>query len=91
LVYTFVEILFGGKKSITAQIKRDTSKGLTSIEYAIARQISEIVLTEMSTAFESISSTTFSFERLESNPNFVAIARPGGRNHSIKARDRNRA
>ena len=32
---------------------------------------------ELSHAFDQISPTTFSFERLENNPNFVTISRPG--------------
>lgn len=77
LIYTFIDMLLGGKKNLTAQSKRETIRSLTSIEYGIAKQISDIVLSELSLAFEPVSSTTFAFERLESNPNFVAITRAG--------------
>ncbi|WPY00597.1 Flagellar motor switch protein FliM [Candidatus Trichorickettsia mobilis] len=77
LVFTFIDILLGGKKNATAQVKREASRGLTSIEQGIVKQISEIVLTELGHAFEPVSSTTFSLERLETNPNFATITRPG--------------
>ena len=35
------------------------------------------MLNEISQAFDQISPTTVNFERLESNPNFVTISRPG--------------
>lgn len=76
-ISSFIDVLFGGKKNINNQMKRDTSRGLTAIEQGITKQISEVILLSLGNAFESISSTTFLFERLELNPNFATITRPG--------------
>lgn len=77
MIFSFVDILLGGKKNTLQNSSSDSDRMLTSIEQGLARQISEIILMELSYAFDQISPTTFSFERLENNPNFVTIARPG--------------
>ena len=77
LVFSFVDILLGGKKNIVQNSKHDMARVLTSIEQGIAKQISEAVLNELSTAFEPVSPSTFAFERLENNPNFATICRLG--------------
>jgi flagellar motor switch protein FliM len=77
MIFSFVDLLLGGKKNAAQTQETDESRILTSIEQGLARQISEIILNEFSTAFDQISPTTFSYERLELNPNFVNIARPG--------------
>ena len=76
-IFSFVDILLGGKKNTLQSNSNDPERILTSIEQGLARQISEIILMELSHAFDQISPTTFSFERLENNPNFVTISRPG--------------
>lgn len=77
MIFSFVDLLLGGKKNATQTNDHDAERVLTSIEQGLARQIAEIVLNELSQSFDQISPTTFSFERLESNPNFVTISRPG--------------
>ncbi|MEM6338447.1 MAG: FliM/FliN family flagellar motor switch protein [Pseudomonadota bacterium] len=77
MIFSFVDILLGGKKNTLQSNSNDPERILTSIEQGLARQISEIILMELSHAFDQISPTTFSFERLENNPNFVTISRPG--------------
>jgi len=84
LVFSFVDILLGGKKHANQTTKSNNSRLLTSIEQGIAKQIGEVVLQELSLAFESISPTTFTLERLENNPNFATIARPGDAIISLK-------
>ena len=76
MIFSFVDILFGGKKNIINITNQDNDKNLTSIEQGIARQLTEIILNELSLAFDQISPTTFKFEKLESNSNFVTISRP---------------
>jgi flagellar motor switch protein FliM len=79
LIFTFVDVLLGGKNT-TAQAtatQNASPRVLTAIEQGIARQIVDLFLGELSVAFDSVSPTTFSFERLENNPNFATIARPG--------------
>ena len=75
LIFSFVDVLLGGKKSVASPGKAD--RVLTAIEQGIAKQIVELLLTELSIAFDPVSPTTFVFERLENNPNFATISRPG--------------
>lgn len=77
MIFSFVDLLLGGKKNTIHITDQENDKVLTSIEQGIARQFTEIVLNELSQAFDQISPPTFNFERLESNPNFVTISRPG--------------
>lgn len=75
LVYAFVDNLFGGKKSIKEH--KLANRNYTDIEQALVRQISDVLLNELGSSFDPITPATFAFERLESNPNFVSIARTG--------------
>lgn len=75
LIYTMVDLLFGGKKN-HSDIKTE-GRGHTYIEQALIKQIAEVMLSELSASFDSVSPATCVFERLESNPNFAAITRPG--------------
>ncbi|RTK92905.1 MAG: flagellar motor switch protein FliM [Rickettsiales bacterium] len=77
MIFTFVDLLLGGKKNTVQTVVSDPERILTSIEQGLAKQISEIILMELSYAFDQITPTTLTFEKLESNPNFVTIARPG--------------
>jgi len=75
LIFSLVDILLGGKKNLVPTRLEERSH--TYIEQAIIRQIADVVLSELSSSFDPISPATCIFERLESNPNFAAIARPG--------------
>lgn len=75
LIYSMVDILFGGKKSQT-NVKSE-GRAFTEIEQEMVKQISEVILNELGAAFDPISPSTFSYERIETNPYFVNICRPG--------------
>ncbi len=75
LVFSLVDTLFGGKRNSTP-IKHD-GRPHTEIEQALVKQIADLVLNELGTSFDPITPATFSYERMESNPNFATIARPG--------------
>jgi len=75
LIYSFMEVLFGGRK-IGQPIKFE-GKPFTVIEQMVFKQIVEVMLNELSAAFEALSPSTFIFERIENNPRFAAIARSG--------------
>lgn len=77
LIFSFVDILLGGKKNLLNNIEPLSNRVLTSIEQGIAKQISEVLLNELSLAFEPVSPSSFSLERLENNPNFATICRFG--------------
>jgi flagellar motor switch protein FliM len=74
LVYSMVDVLFGGRKS-TRPIRIE-GRPYTTIEQGIVKHVTEIMLSDMGTAFDPLSPATFQFERLETNPRFATIARP---------------
>jgi flagellar motor switch protein FliM len=84
LVFSLVDILLGGKNHTNQTNKVNNNRILTPIEQGIAKQISEVVLNGLTFAFEGISPATFALERLESNPNFATISRPGDAIISLK-------
>jgi flagellar motor switch protein FliM len=75
LIYSFLEILFGGRK--LGQPIRFDGRPFTMIEQGVFRQICEMILSELTLAFEPLSPSTFSFDRIETNPRFATISRPG--------------
>lgn len=74
-IYSIVDILLGGRKS--AKPASPESRPYTTIEQDIVKRMIDVVLADLSAAFEPLSPATFHFERLESNPRFATIARPG--------------
>jgi flagellar motor switch protein FliM len=75
LIYSLVDILFGGRK-IYRPLKFE-GRPYTTIEQSVVRQLSDIVLADMALAFDPLSPATFVFERIENNPRFATISRPG--------------
>lgn len=75
LVYSLLDLLFGGRKHSSESSL--STRSHTYIEQALIKQIGEVVLSELSASFDSVSPATCVFERLESNPNFAAITRSG--------------
>lgn len=74
LVYSMVEVLFGGRKS-TRPIRIE-GRPYTTIEQGIVRHITNIMLHDMGAAFDPLSPATFKLDRLENNPRFATISRP---------------
>ncbi|MEM7617697.1 MAG: flagellar motor switch protein FliM, partial [Pseudomonadota bacterium] len=74
LVYSMIEILFGGRK-LTKPIRID-GRPYTTIERNIIKQLTEIILADMGSAFDPLSPATLKFDRLENNPRFASIVRP---------------
>lgn len=74
LIYSMVDVLLGGRRS--SRPIRIEGRPYTTIEQDIVKSMVDIILTEMSTAFDPISPVTFQHERLENNPRFATITRP---------------
>ncbi len=74
IVYSMVDVLFGGRKS--NKPIRIEGRPYTAIEQGIVRQVSDIILVDMGAAFDPLSPATFQFERMETNPRFATIAHP---------------
>lgn len=74
LVYSLVDVLFGGRK--TSHPIRIEGRPYTSIEQAIVKQAVEIILLDLASAFDPLSPVTFQFDRIETNPRFATISHP---------------
>lgn len=73
-IYSTVDILLGGRRTIKPI--RVEGRPYTTIEQDIVKKMVDIILNDLSAAFDPLSPVTFQFDRLESNPRFAAIARP---------------
>jgi flagellar motor switch protein FliM len=82
LIYSIVDVLLGGRRGTAAM--RIEGRPYTTIERSLVEQMVQVVLADLSAAFEPLSPVTFRFERLETNPRFAAISRPS--NAAIVAR-----
>lgn len=74
-VYNMVEMLFGGKKNELSS-SNQSGRPYSNIEKNIMKHITNIILYDLSTAFDQITPSTFKFDRFEINPRFATIARP---------------
>ncbi len=82
LIYSIVDVLLGGRRGTAAM--RVEGRPYTTIERLLVQRMMQVVLADLSAAFEPLSPVTFGFERLETNPRFAAISRPS--NAAIVAR-----
>ncbi|MCW5698377.1 MAG: flagellar motor switch protein FliM [Rhodospirillales bacterium] len=82
LIYSIVDVLLGGRRGTAAM--RVEGRPYTTIERNLVERLLEVMLGDLSAAFEPISQVTFQFERLETNPRFAAISRPS--NAAVVAR-----
>ncbi len=73
-IYAMVDILLGGRKA--NKPSQMEGRPYTTIEQDIIKRMVEVVLSDLSSAFEPLSPATFHFERLETNPRFATITRP---------------
>lgn len=84
LIYSMVDILLGGRK--TPKTTRVEGRPYTTIEQDLIKRMVDVVLLDMSTAFEPLSPATFQFERQETNPRFATITRPSNSALLVKLR-----
>ena len=82
LIYSIVDVLLGDRRGTAAM--RIEGRPYTTIERGLVERMVNVVLADLSAAFDPLSSVTFRFERLETNPRFATIARPA--NAAILAR-----
>lgn len=73
LTYSLVDILFGGRKLDPSL--RVEGRPYTSIEQSIVQSITDVLINDLSGAFETVTPVTFALDRLESNPKFASISR----------------
>ncbi len=75
LIYSIVDVLLGGRRGTAAM--RIEGRPYTTIERSLVERMLHVILADLSAAFDPLSPVTFRFERLETNPRFATIARPG--------------
>lgn len=73
LIYSLVDVLLGGRRGTAAM--RIEGRPYTPIELNIIKEIIQLILNDLSAAFDPVTSVTFSFDRLETNPRFAQITR----------------
>lgn len=73
LVYSIVDVLLGGRRGTAAM--RIEGRPYTTIELNLVKDMIDLILADLSTAFDPITSVTFSYDRLETNPRFATISR----------------
>ena len=73
LVYSTVDVLLGGRRGTAAM--RIEGRSYTTIELNLVKDMIDLVLADLSTAFDPITSVNFSYNRTETNPRFATIAR----------------
>ena len=74
LIYSVVDVLLGGRRGTAAM--RIEGRPYTTIERNLVERMVNVVLSDLSAAFDPLSPVTFRFDRLETNPRFATIARP---------------
>ncbi len=72
LIYSIVDVLLGGRRGTAAM--RIEGRPYTTIEINLVARMVEVVLEDLSAAFEPLSPINFVFDRLETNPRFASIA-----------------
>ena len=73
LVYSIVDVLLGGRRGTAAM--RIEGRPYTTIELNLVKDMIDLVLADLSTAFDPITTVNFNYDRTETNPRFAAIAR----------------
>jgi flagellar motor switch protein FliM len=74
LIYSMIDVLLGGRRSTMSA--RGEGRPYTTIERVLVRRMIEVLLEDMTRAFEPITDIHFRLERVETNPRFAAISRP---------------
>ena len=73
IIYSMVDVLLGGRHGTAAM--RIDGRPYTPIELNIVKEIIQLILGDLSTAFDPVTSVGFVFDRLETNPRFATITR----------------
>jgi flagellar motor switch protein FliM len=84
LIYSVLDILLGGRKKNSAL--RVEGRPYTTIERTLIQRMISLVLADLSAAFDPVTPVTFRLDRLETNPRFVTLVRPGNAVMVVKLR-----
>ena len=75
MIYSIVDVLLGGRRGTVPM--RIEGRPYTTIEASLVERLIRLILDDLSQSFAPITTIHFRFERMETNPRFAAIARPG--------------
>jgi len=75
MIYSIVDVLLGGRRGTVPM--RIEGRPYTTIEASLVERLIRLIVHDLSQAFAPITPVQFRFERMETNPRFAAIARPG--------------
>lgn len=75
MIYSIVDVLLGGRRGTVPM--RIEGRPYTTIEASLVERLIRLVLDDLGQAFAPITPIHFRFDRMETNPRFAAIARPG--------------
>lgn len=73
LIYSIVDILLGGKRGSSPLAVE--GRPYTTIELTLIERMINVILSDLSAAFDPLNHVTFRFDRIETNPRFATIAR----------------
>ena len=73
IIYSMVDVLLGGRHGTAAM--RIEGRPYTPIELNIIKEIIQLILGDLSTAFDPVTSVGFVYDRVETNPRFATITR----------------
>lgn len=71
LIYSIVDVLLGGRKG--APSVRVEGRPYTTIETKLVEKMVDVILADLSSAFDPLSPVTFGLDRIETNPRFATI------------------
>jgi len=75
LAYSVIDVLLGGRRGVAPM--RIEGRPFTTIERDLVMRVVHAALGDLAGAFAPLAQVAFSHQRLEVNPRFAAISRPG--------------
>ncbi|TVQ85160.1 MAG: flagellar motor switch protein FliM [Micavibrio sp.] len=84
LIYSIVDVLLGGRRGTSAI--RVEGRPYTTIETTLIERMVNVILGDMTSAFDPLSPVNFRLERIETNPRFATITQ--GNNAGVLTRMR---
>lgn len=75
LIYSIVDVLLGGRKGTPAI--RVEGRPYTTIETKLVEKMVQVLMSDLSSAFDPLSPVSFVLERMETNPRFATITQSG--------------
>ncbi len=75
LIYSIVDVLLGGRKGTPAI--RVEGRPYTTIESKLVEKMVQVMLGDLSSAFDPLSPVSFTLDRMETNPRFSTITQSG--------------